>query len=319
MSKIHHFQPDLYYYTLAAHPAAIRMESGDTIITSTVDSRNMDAQGNEIPVDKRHQQPGNPLCQVNPLVGPVVIEGACPGDTLRVMIRRIEITREYALSRFSAGCGGARNESLLSISFLSYYEPLPDTLYRWGIDVNQRQCTLELSGRRAVLPLQPFIGTIGTAPRFGQSLSSLVPADHGGNMDLPETREGTSLYLPVFAEGGCLFLGDVHASQGDGELCGVALETTARVELKIDLLKGLALNWPRLESGTHWMTVGSSRTLTDAIKIAQAEMVLWLQAEFKMGCADCLQVISQGCEIRIGNVVNPNYTVAMKLLKGILQ
>ena len=138
-------------------------------------------------------------------------------------------------------------------------------------------------------------------------------------MDLPETREGATLYLPVFAEGGCLFLGDVHAAQGDGELCGVALETTARVELKVDLLKGLALNWPRLENGTHWMTVGSGRTLTDAIKIALAEMALWLEAEFRMGRSDCLQVISQGCEIRIGNVVNPSYTVAMKLSKSILQ
>ena len=138
-------------------------------------------------------------------------------------------------------------------------------------------------------------------------------------MDLPETREGTTLYLPVFADGGCLFLGDVHAAQGDGELCGVALETTARVELRVDLLKGLALNWPRLENGTHWMTVGSGRTLTDAIKIALAEMVLWLQAEFKMSRTDSLQVISQGCEVRIGNVVNPNCTVAIKLLKSILQ
>ena len=319
MSRTHYYQPDLYYYTLAAHPAAIRMESGDTIITSTVDSRNTDAQGNEIPIAKRHQQPGNPLCQVNPLVGPVVVEGACPGDAVRVLIQRIEITRDYALSRFSAGYGGARNESLLSIGFLSYYEPLPDTLYRWRIDLDKKQCTLELSGRRAVLPMQPFIGTIGTAPRFGQFLSSLVPADHGGNMDLPETREGTTLYLPVFADGGCLFLGDVHAAQGDGELCGVALETTARIELRVDLLKGLALNWPRLENGTHWMTVGSGRTLTDAIKIALAEMVLWLQAEFKMSRTDSLQVISQGCEVRIGNVVNPNCTVAIKLLKSILQ
>ena len=319
MSKAHHYQPDIYYYTLAAHPAAIRIESGDTIITSTVDSRNTDFQGNEIPIVKRQQQPGNPLCQVNPLVGPFIVDGACPGDTLRVMIHKIEITREYATSRFSAGYGGARNESLLSIGFLSYYEPLPDTLYRWRIDVDRKQCTLEISGRKAALPLRPFIGTIGTAPRFGQSLSSLVPAEHGGNMDLPETREGTTLYLPVFAEGGCLFLGDVHAAQGDGELCGVALETTARVELRVDLLKGLALNWPRLENGSHWMTVGSGRTLPDAIKIALAEMALWLEAEFKMGRSDCLQVISQGCEIRIGNVVNPNCTVAMKLSKGILQ
>jgi acetamidase/formamidase len=197
MSKVHQYNPTFYYYTFGTHPAAVEVEPGDTIITPTVDSRNSDFQGNQIPLSMRHHDPGNPPCEVNPLGGPFPVEGAQAGDSLRVTVKRIEMTRDYAVSRFSAGYGGARDESLLTVGFMSYYEP-----YQWEIDVDKGECTLDICGRKATVPLRPFLGTIGTAPRFGESLSPLVPAEHGGNMDCQGITKGAVLFLPVFAEEG---------------------------------------------------------------------------------------------------------------------
>jgi acetamidase/formamidase len=172
--------------------------------------------------------------------------------------------------------------------------------------------------KKVGVPLHPFIGSIGVAPRFGRMETSLTPGEYGGNMDCVETKAEATIYFPVFMQGGYLVLGDIHAAQGDGELCGVALETTAEVKLHVDVLKNEKIEWPRIEDEEWIMTVGSSRPLMEAYKIAHYEMLKWLVSDYDFDKWEALQLLSQIGRCRIGNVVDPNYTVVAKFQKKYL-
>ena len=126
------------------------------------------------------------------------------------------------------------------------------------------------------VPLRPFFGTIGTAPAGKECISSLVPGPHGANMDFNEVVEGVTMYFPVFEPGALFMLGDGHAAQGDGEIDGAAIETSFDVTFTVDLIKGKKINWPRLENDEVIMSIGSTRPLIDALRIACADMVNWL-------------------------------------------
>src|SRR5439155_18006961 len=118
--------------------------------------------------------------------------------------------------------------------------------------------------------------TVGAAPANLESRLSLVPEAHGGNMDTPEMRVGATCYLGVNVEGALFSLGDGHARQGEGETCGVAVETAMDTVIVIDLIKMRATPWPRLENDDFVITTGSARPLEDAFRIAHTEMVAWL-------------------------------------------
>jgi len=137
-------------------------------------------------------------------------------------------------------------------------------------------------------------------------------------MDCVETKEGTTLYLPVFVKGAYLYFGDVHAAQGDGELTGVALEVSADVKLKIDLIKGKSIEWPRLEDEEFIMVAGSSRPLMEALKIAHIELIRWLVEDYGFDRWEAFEVLSQVGKCRVGNVVDPCYTVVAKFPKKYL-
>jgi acetamidase/formamidase len=259
------------------------------------------------------------LCERNPLVGPIYIEEAEPGDTLAVTIEKIRLNRNSAWSRHRARFGCLTGE--VPGKELLLNEPVAERRFDWQLDLERMVGILELEKsklKRIEIPLHPFLGSIGVAPRFGRVEPSLTPGEYGGNMDCVETKEGTKLYLPVWVRGAYLAFGDVHAAQGDGELCGVALETTAEVTVKLDVLKNRAIEWPRLEDETYLMTTGSARPLMDCVRIAQVEMVKWLVDDYGFEKWEAFQVISQVGTMRIGNVVDPNYTVVAKFPKRYL-
>ena len=137
-------------------------------------------------------------------------------------------------------------------------------------------------------------------------------------MDCIETKEGTTIYFPVFVKGGYLAFGDVHAVQGDGELCGTALETSAKVTLEIDLMKKKTIEWPRFEDDRFIMVAGSSRPLMEAYKIAHVELIDWLVADYGFERLEALQILTQVGTCRVGNVVDPSYTVVAKFPKEYL-
>ena len=158
-------------------------------------------------------------------------------------------------------------------------------------------------------------GTVGVAPANLEVRSALVPDAFGGNMDTPEMRAGVTCYLGVNVDGGLLSIGDGHARQGEGETCGVAVECAMNTVLAVELVKGVATPWPRLESDTHIMSTGSVRPLEDAFRIAQADLVHWVTELTGLSAMDAYQFLSQSVEAPLANVVDTNYTSVAKLRK----
>ena len=317
--KTHHLTPTIYYHTFAPHPPALTVRSGDTVIAETRDAYGLDAAGDPMPESMRHRQPGTTLKQSNPLVGPVCVEGAEQGDLLAVHIREIRLNRDFALSAQSANFGSMTGEYMGHT--LLYNPPVPDIKYRWALDLDRQTGTFEMPNsrlKRVEVPLAPFIGSIGTAPRFGRIEMTFTPGDFGGNMDCVETRAGTTLYLPVWADGAPLLFGDVHARQGDGEVNGTALEVTAVVTLELELHKARPAQWPRLEDADHIMVAASTRPLMDCVRLAQMELLAWLVADYGFQREEAWQLMAQVGTMRIGNVVDPAYTVVAKFPKTCL-
>jgi acetamidase/formamidase len=168
------------------------------------------------------------------------------------------------------------------------------------------------------LPVEPMLGTVGVAPPGGEVRSSLVPERFGGNMDTPQMRAGTTCFLGVNVEGAMFSIGDGHYRQGEGEACGTAVEGAMTTTLIVELIKGGAPAWPRLEDDTHWMTVGSTRPLEDAWRIGQVELVRWFEELYGLHPMDAYQLLSQITEVPIANVVDANYSAVVKARKSLL-
>jgi acetamidase/formamidase len=290
----------------------LHVNPGDTIITTTVDAGGLDSNGKPISEDMRQHNPDTVYSSSNPLTGPFSVENASPGDSLSVEIQRITLNRSSAWSANASNFGGLSEEAPGRRLLLN--DPIPRTRYEWRLNLEAMTASTVLPNskfRNPVIPLHPFIGSIGVAPRYGRVEMSLTPGEYGGNMDFPEICEGSTLYLPVNWRGGLLVLGDIHAAQGDGELCGVALETSAEVQLKLDVHKK-TIEWPRLLNDDWIMTIGSSRPLMEAYKIAHYELIKWLTSEYEYDKWDALQLVSQVGRCKIANTVDPNYTVVAK-------
>jgi acetamidase/formamidase len=145
-----------------------------------------------------------------------------------------------------------------------------------------------------------------------------VPDRFGGNMDTPQMRAGTTVFLGVNVEGALFSLGDGHYRQGEGEACGTAVEGAMTSTVIVELVKGRAPGWPRLEDDTHWMTVGSSRPLEDSWRIGNAELTHWVGELYGLHPMDAYQLVSQVSLAPIANVVDANYSVVVKAAKSLL-
>jgi acetamidase/formamidase len=174
------------------------------------------------------------------------------------------------------------------------------------------------SDHRIELPVEPMLGTVGVAPAGGEVRSSLVPDRFGGNMDTPQMRAGSTVFLGVNVEGAMFSIGDGHYRQGEGEACGTAVEGAMTTTLIVELIKGHAPGWPRIEDDTHWMTVGSSRPMEDSWRIANAELVHWVAELYGLDRMDAYQLCSQIAKVPVANVVDANYSVVVKAPKALL-
>ncbi|MEO6212766.1 MAG: acetamidase/formamidase family protein [Vicinamibacterales bacterium] len=251
-------------------------------------------------------------------VGPFYIEGATPDDTLVVKILRLRLNRDTAVSALNpngiSGVAGDARTRMLN-------DPLPARRFVWQLDRARNIGMLELpnsASKRIEVPLRPMLGRLAVAPAGEEAIGGLWPGNFGGNMDSSDAREGTTVSLPIFHDGALFYFGDVHALQGDGEIVGSGLETTADVTFQFDLIKGRRIRWPRMEDDNDIMVAGSVRPLIDAFRIAQVELIEWLVDEYGFDKLDAYQVVSQAGHSRIANVVDPNYTVMAKFPKKLL-
>src|SRR5271169_2205028 len=237
--KYHATINDVKYVYGPAAPVA-HVKPGDTIETNT-----LDAFGNAI------KKPGDKLSAVkgdNPLTGPFYIDGAQPGDTLAVKFLDLQVDGNQGVGAFAPGFG-ALNETGYTPML---HPPLPERIWFYPIDKAGNTATFKAldSNFSVKIPLHPFFGCIGVAPASGEARSSIVPAEFGGNMDIPEATVGNTLYFPVNVPGALLYLGDGHAAMGDGEIAGTAIEVPLHARLQVTLIKGRQTGWPRIENDT---------------------------------------------------------------------
>jgi amidase len=298
-------------YTFGGRLPVAHVRSGDVITVHTEDCFGGLVRG---PADLPSQ-----VCQMpylNPVSGPFFVEDAEPGDTLAVHLVSIEPARDWGVSATFPYFGALTSTSHTA----TLQPPLEERVWVYGIDrqagVVRYRATA--SDHMVELPLDPMIGTIGVAPGGMESRSTIVPDYYGGNLDTPELRAGTTLYLGVNVHGAMLALGDGHARQGHGEACGVGVEIATVTTLAVEVVKGAPTAWPRLETDTTIMSVGCARPLEDAYRMAHQDLTAWTVDLCGLQTLDAYQLISQAGRAPIGNVCDPNYTVLAAIDKALL-
>jgi amidase len=293
---IHRFAPRVFHATMGEHPFVLKVKSGDTIVTET-----LDAHGFDLANVKRGSG-------TNPMTGPFFVEGAAPGDTLAVSIRRISMNRNMGWTRSGLAWNvvepvrvremPTREKTLWRIANdRVVLETPPGALKNWSVAVD------------------PMIGCFGVAPAAGEFISTATSGRFGGNMDYRQFRTGTTAFFPVSVEGALMFVGDAHAAQGDGEIAGTGIETSAEVEFQVDVIKR-SIGWPRGETADAIFTVGNARPLEEALQHATTEMLAWLAEDYGLDTLSASHLLGMGVRYDIANVFNPAFSVACKLEKS---
>jgi acetamidase/formamidase len=296
-----------YHYTMGPYSEPVmQIKPGDRVVVETRDAF-------EGKIKKTTDKPTKVLQMpfLNPQNGPIMVEGAEKGDALAVHI-------ESMLPRGPNPRGTCCMIPEFGALTGTYYtatlnEPLPEIVRK--IDLDKKWVYWS---DRVKLPYKPHIGTLSCSPEI-DSINSLTPDNHGGNMDLPDMGPGSITYLPVRVPGARLFIGDAHACQGDGEVCGVAVEYPTVTTITVDLIKGWTIEWPRLEKEEFIMAIGSTRPLEDAARIAYRELVRWMAKDYRFDQWDAYMMLSQCGMVRLGNFVDPKYTVGAGIRKKFLE
>ncbi len=303
-AETHRFKATQFYITYSsAHPPALRIKPGDRVITQTIDAEGRDAADVKV------------AATPNPQIGPFFIEGAEPGDTLVVTLDRVETNRT------TARMGALLAPYALDPAFLRSRAERQAQRETWIIDKQKgvaRTTTAGMKPGPIELPIATMLGCVATAPRNNEAFSATTPGRFGGNMDYVGVTTGARLMLPVSAPGALLFLGDGHARMGEGEVVGTGLETSMDVEFTVDLIKGKAIGWPRLENADYIMVLGSARPLLEALQHADTEMLTWLMNDYGFDERSASLLMGQALEIDTANIVDPNFTVVVKINKKYL-
>jgi amidase len=301
-------QPETYSYVFNPYREPIaRVQPGERVTIECNDAF-------ESRIQSAEDLPSTALATakfLNPQTGPIFVEGAEPGDTLVARIEHIEPTRDFAVSALIPYFGGLTS----TVGTRTLQEPLPERVWVWRLLDGNRLANDDLG---VEVPWNPFMGTFAVAPDL-EAISAHAPGPFGGNMDVPDVKPGNTIHLPVWNEGALFYTGDTHANQGQGELCGVALEITSRVTVVFDLIKGKAIEWPRIESPDRIMVVGSARPMEDAARIANTELVLWLEEEHGYDRWDAYQLLTQAGGLYVGNMVDTTYSLVASIERKYLR
>jgi len=238
--------------------------------------------------------------QINPATGPIYVDGAQPGDILKVKIDSIELGDQGVMVVGpQLGVMGHRMDDF-------------------------KVKIIPIKGDRAIfndklsLPLNPMIGVIGVAPE-GEAVNCGTPGAHGGNMDTKLITTGATLYFPVFQEGALFALGDLHAAMGDGEISVSGIEIPAKVKVTLEVLKGYRLNFPVLENEDGIATLVSKELLDDAANVAVEEMIDLLQPQTDLSLAEFTMLMSAAGEAQISQIVDPLKTARFFVPRFILE
>lgn len=273
-----------------AQPPVLRIESGDTVVLETMmHSHNQVVPGRTIEEIKKMRTdfPGR---GPHTLTGPIYVNGAEPGDVLRVRLNKI-VPRAYATNFNVPGMFG---------QFPGKY---PDGQVRYMYLDLERMETEFIPG--VFVPLKPFPGTAGVARKEPGRYSSVPPGEYAGNMDIRDFSEGTTLYVPVWVKGALFWTGDSHAGQGNGEVNLTAIETAYKeFNVTLTVLKDMKLDFPRIETATHWITMGFDRDLNLAWNQALQETQKFVAAQRKVSTEQAAALMPTISDCRVSQVVN---------------
>lgn len=286
---------------------ALTLAPGARVTAQTLDAADGQLKPDSTPEDVAALDPG----RANPMNGPIAVDGAEPGDALVVTIGEL-LTGSWGWTANIPGFG------LLADDF-------PDPVFwRWSIERGTSRA--EAPGGLAWTPVHPFMGTLGLAPGTPGPHPVIPPWRTGGNMDCRDLVAGSRVILPVEAPGGLLSLGDGHAAQGDGEVCGTAVETEMRASFTVELLKGAAPAFPIVERPGETLppaaeprvtTTGIGPDLTEAARAAVRQMIDELTGRRNISPEAAYLLCSVCGDLRIAQIVDaPNWTVAFSFPLG---
>jgi amidase len=303
--------PTAYYRTFShTNPVFKRIRASEIVSTQTLDASGRDLHG-----EVRHPESGNPL------TGPFFVEGAEPGDAIRVQLRKVRLNRNWGYSNYRLlldALEPAAIEGLYPNKFK------PDSVIkgrassvRWDLDPEHNTVKLHDPSSARIkfeFPAVPMLGCIGVAAPGDFSPTSGPAGSYGGNLDYNEVREGATVILPVYHPGALLFLGDGHALMADGEPTGTGIETSMDVEFSVEVRKKMRLPGPRVENAEYIISVGAqpefASSLDRALRMATTDMASWLAQEYKVEPWAAHQLISMQGKY---DVVTVEGTMALKI------
>ena len=300
------------YYEAKAKPA-LRIASGDAVEVETLLTNSpAGLRRARVPADQIEQSlrdvydnvkdkgPGGHI-----LTGPIYVEGAEPGDVLEVRIEKIDLALPYAYNGFSPRFG---------------FLPEDFTYQKTKIIPLDREKNVAHFAPGIDIPLHPFFGSMGVAPdESAGRISSVPPGPHAGNLDNKHLVAGTTLFIPVHAKGALFEIGDGHAGQGNGEVDITGLETSLKGRLRLFVRKDMKLTWPRAETATHWIVMGTDKDLTEATKIAVREAVDFLVTTKGLEKSDAYMLASVAVDFEITQLVDGNKGVHGMIPKDIFR
>ena len=285
-----------------ANAPVLTVAPGETVMFETIDASGGQLSPTSTVADVTTLDFG----RINPVNGPVYIDGARPGDALKVTIDAFQ----------PSGWGWTAN--IPGFGLLADQFPDP-ALHLWTYDATTMAPAMYGPGGR--IPLKPFAGTIGVAPKEPGDHSIVPPRQVGGNMDIRDLAAGATLYLPVEVDGALFSVGDTHAAQGDGEVCGTAIESPMTVTLTFDLVKNAGLRFPRfttvgpvsrhLDEKGYEVTTGIGPDLFEAARGALSGMIDLLSASRGLSAVEAYMLCSVAGDLRISEIVDqPNWVVS---------
>lgn len=291
----------------AARKPVLRIASGDSVTIDTLSGEPEDLPADEsllLPEHRAVLAGATRGSGPHLLTGPVWVEGAEPGDVLEVRIEKVELRQDWGWNIIEPLLGTLPEDF-----------PLQRRLHI-PLDRDKRTARMPWG---LTLPLDPFFGNFGVAPpaAYGR-ITSIVPREHGGNMDNRALTEGSTVYFPVFNRGALFSAGDGHALQGDGEVCLTAIETSMRGTFQFIVRKDLKLDFPRAETATHLVSMGMNEDLDDAARQALRKMIAWIVELTDLATVDAYTLCSIAADLRVTQMVDLNKGVHCMLPKTAL-
>lgn len=285
----------------------LTIASGDRVTVETVSGAPEDLPGDgyhvppellDIHARSERRMPGHLL------TGPIAVDGAEPGDVLEIRLHDIKLRQDWGYTKVRPLAGALPED---------FDEPDRMTV---ALDAERNVGRLPWGTE---LPLRPFFGVIGVAPPAGGgAISTIQPRKNGGNLDNKELIAGTTLYLPVWTEGGKLSFGDGHGVQGDGEVCVTAIETALEGEIEVHLRKDLTWDYPHAETPDARITMGMSSDLDDAASHALRQMIDWIVDTTNLSRSQAFMLMSLAADVRVTQLVNQEKGIHVVLPKSAL-